>query len=101
MLFRSPVCTKLLAEKFASKIPPIREADLDQVVRLVFDQMGKALVEGRRIEIRGFATFSVKQRQPRLARNPRSGEKVQTGERKSIAFVMGKELFDRLNPPPK
>ncbi|MFN5174621.1 MAG: HU family DNA-binding protein [Holosporaceae bacterium] len=87
-----------LVKQLAARFPQLREQDLDQVVRLTFDQMGQALVAGRRIELRGFATFSVKERAPRLTRNPRSGEKVQTGVRKSVAFVMGKELFERLNP---
>ena len=64
---------------------------------LVFKHLGNALADNQRIEIRGIGTWHIKTRQPRLARNPRTGEKVQVGIKKNIAFRMAKDLKFRIN----
>jgi integration host factor subunit beta len=58
------------------------------MVELAFKHLANALAEDKRIEIRGIGTWHVKTREPRLARNPRTGEKVQVGIKKNIAFRM-------------
>ncbi len=67
------------------------------MVELVFKHLGNALAQDQRIEIRGFATFHIKTRSPRQARNPRTSEKVQVGIKKNIAFRMAKDLKFRIN----
>ncbi len=67
------------------------------MVELVFKHLGNALADNQRIEIRGIGTWHIKTRQPRLARNPRTGEKVQVGIKKNIAFRMAKDLKFRIN----
>lgn len=69
----------------------------EKAVELVFKHLAKALVEGNNIELRGFSTFHVRERKARTGRNPRTGEKVNISNRKSIKFKMSKELKSRIN----
>jgi len=72
-----------------------REAEL--VVNTIFDGIGQALVGGYRVEIRGFGSFTVRNRDAREARNPKSGEIVQIPAKKTPFFKTGKELRERVN----
>ena len=63
----------------------------------IFDQILAALARGDRVELRGFGAFTVKQRNARIGRNPRTRETVQVGEKAVPYFKTGKELRDRLN----
>lgn len=72
-----------------------REAEL--VVNTIFDGIGQALVDGDRVEIRGFGSFTVRNRDAREARNPKSGEIVQISAKKTPFFKTGKELRERVN----
>jgi integration host factor subunit beta len=71
--------------------------DAQALVDVLFREMSEALAAGDRIEIRGFGTFTVKQRNPRQARNPKTSEKVFLESRLVPYFRAGKELKDRLN----
>ena len=71
------------------------EAEL--VVNKVFDELGTALTEERRIEIRGFGSFSIRSRASRIARNPRTGEKVNVTSKKMPYFRAGKNIGKYLN----
>ena len=71
------------------------EAEL--VVNKVFDELGTALIEERRIEIRGFGSFSIRSRDSRIARNPRTGEKVNVTSKKMPYFRAGKNIGKYLN----
>ena len=71
------------------------EAEL--VVNKVFDELGTALTEERRIEIRGFGSFSIRSRASRIARNPRTGEKVTVASKKMTYFRAGKNIGKYLN----
>ena len=71
------------------------EAEL--VVNKVFDELGTALTEERRIEIRGFGSFSIRSRDSRIARNPRTGEKVKVTSKKMPYFRAGKNIGKYLN----
>ena len=74
-----------------------REAEL--IVNSIFDSIGNALVGGDRVEIRGFGSFTVREREAREARNPKSGDIVQISAKKTPFFKTGKELRERVNVP--
>jgi integration host factor subunit beta len=84
---------KILKEKN----PNLQLKEVANVVDIFFDMIKNTLKKDGRVEIRGFGTFSIRKRKGRLARNPRTGEKVQVGERRVIYFRAGKGLKDRLN----
>ena len=86
----------LIAELAASN-PHLRVADVELIVATIFDQITAALARGERVELRGFGAFTVKQRNARIGRNPRTGETVQVNEKTVPYFKTGKELRDRLN----
>ena len=67
------------------------------IVNTVFDSMSDALERDERIEIRGFGSFEVRTRKPRIGRNPKTGMAVEVGERKVPFFKVGKELRERVN----
>jgi len=71
-----------------------REAEL--IVNTIFDGIGQALMNGDRVEIRGFGSFTVRERDAREARNPKSGEVVQIPSKKTPFFKTGKELRERV-----
>ena len=72
-----------------------REAEI--IVNSIFNSIGRALVDGDRVEIRGFGSFTVRERDAREARNPKSGEVVSIPAKKTPFFKTGKELRERVN----
>jgi integration host factor subunit beta len=86
----------LIAELAASN-PHLRGADVELIVATVFDQITEALARGQRVELRGFGAFSVKRREARLGRNPRTGEEVRVSAKAVPAFRTSGMLFKRLN----
>jgi integration host factor beta subunit len=84
---------KNLSEQFKS----YSLKDINFVVNIIFDSMADALKRGERIELRGFGSFEIRQREPRMARNPKSGAAVKLGERKVPFFKTGKELKAMVN----
>ncbi len=86
-----------LVAKIAQANPHLYQRDVEQIVNAILDEIGNALAEGNRVELRGFGAFSVKHREGRKGRNPRTGEQVEV-EAKSVPFFKtGKDLRDRLN----
>lgn len=71
--------------------------DVELAVKMILDHMAEALADGERIEIRGFGSFSLHYREPRLGRNPKTGEKVELAGKFVPHFKPGKELKDRVN----
>lgn len=71
--------------------------EAEEIVDLMVDQMRAALTSGKRIEIRGFGSFVVKDYDGYTGRNPKTGEHITVGSKKLPAFKLGKELRDRLN----
>ncbi len=71
--------------------------DVEKIVDTVFDEITKALVNGDRVELRGFGAFSVKERDARMGRNPRTGESVLVEAKRLPFFKTGKALRERLN----
>lgn len=86
-----------LVAKLAEENPGLSRAALETVVRSVFDAITEQLASGGRVELRGFGVFSVRKRDARVGRNPRSGKAVQVAEKSVPHFKIGKELRDRLN----
>lgn len=87
-----------LIQRLAAKMPHLFAKDAELVVNTIFDEISTALIEGRRVELRGFGAFSVRRREGRKARNPKTGETVTLGERCALYFRSGREVKKRLNP---
>jgi integration host factor subunit beta len=73
------------------------QRDVERIVNTVFDEITNAMANGDRVELRGFGAFSVKRRDARLGRNPRTGASVDVEEKHVPFFKTGKLLRDRLN----
>ena len=86
-----------LIQKIAEDNPHLYQRDVERIVNTVFDRITGAMADGNRVELRGFGAFSVKQRDPRQGRNPRTGEAVQVEAKHVPFFKTGKLLRDRLN----
>ncbi len=87
-----------LIQRIADANPHLLLRDVESLVATIFDEISGALSEGNRVELRGFGAFSVKQRDARVARNPRTGEAVEVDEKRVPLFKAGKQLRQRLNP---
>jgi integration host factor subunit beta len=86
-----------LVEKLAARFPQLLLRDADIAVKTILDAMSDALADGHRIEIRGFGSFGLNRRPPRVGRNPKSGEKVLVPEKRVPHFKAGKELRERVD----
>lgn len=86
-----------LIQMIADENPHLYQRDVERIVNTVFEEITSAMAQGDRVELRGFGAFSVKQRDARLGRNPRTGEPVQVEEKSVPFFKTGKLLRDRLN----
>jgi integration host factor subunit beta len=86
-----------LIAKLAGRFPQLVAKDADYAVKMVLDAMTAALTRGDRIEIRGFGSFALNYRPPRIGRNPKSGEKVHVPEKYVPHFKAGKELRERVD----
>ena len=71
--------------------------DLEKVINIFFKEIKEALYKGERCEIRGFGSFSTRIQKARISRNPKTGDKVETPQKKTIHFKMAKELFNKIN----
>ena len=90
------VKSKLL-KQLSNNYPNFLKKDLEKFTDIILDEIKRALKRGDRVELRGFGMFSTKIQKPRISRNPRTGEKVNTPQKKTINFKMSKELFKKLN----
>lgn len=86
-----------LVQKIADENPHLYQRDVERIVATIFDEIIEAMARGDRVELRGFGAFSVKQRDARVGRNPRTGESVAVEEKYVPFFKTGKLLRDRLN----
>ncbi len=77
--------------------PHLYQRDVERIVNTVFDEITNAMASGHRVELRGFGAFSVKRRDARVSRNPRTGASVDVEEKHVPFFKTGKLLRDRLN----
>ena len=88
-----------LVQKIAARNPHLYQRDVENIVNAILDTITEALARGDRVELRGFGAFSVKKRDARTGRNPRTGETVSVAEKHIPFFKTGKQLRDRLNQP--
>ena len=86
-----------LLNQFKKSYPNFLKKDLEKVVSIVLNEIKQALKRGDRVELRGFGMFSTNIQKARISRNPKTGEKVNTPEKKTIHFKMSKEMFKKLN----
>jgi integration host factor subunit beta len=86
-----------LIQRLAERNPHLYLRDIEKIVETVFDEITGALARGDRVELRGFGAFSVKSRESRTGRNPRTGETVHVDAKRLPFFKTGKALRERLN----
>ncbi len=86
-----------LIQHVAELNPHLYHRDVERIVTTIFEEISEALARGDRVELRGFGAFSVKQRDARIGRNPRTGAAVQVAEKHIPFFKTGKLLRERMN----
>ena len=86
-----------LIQKIADENPHLFQRDVERIVGTIFEEVIAAMERGDRVELRGFGAFSVKKRDARTGRNPRTGESVDVEEKHVPFFKTGKLLRERLN----
>ena len=90
------VKSKLL-KQLANNYPNFLKKDLENFTDIILVEIKQALKRGDRVELRGFGMFSTNIQKARISRNPKTGEKVNTPEKRTIHFKMAKEMFKKLN----
>ena len=90
------VKSKLL-KQLSDNFPNFLKRDLEKFLNIFLTEIKNSLKRGERVELRGFGVFSAKVQKARISRNPQTGEKVHTPEKKTIHFKMSKDLFKKLN----
>jgi len=86
-----------LIERLSFSNNELNKKEAELIVNTIFDSIGDALIDGERVEIRGFGSFTVRERDAREARNPKSGEVVKIPSKKTPFFKTGKELREKVN----
>lgn len=86
-----------ILEEFRDRIPVINPRELNRSAERIIEVLRQHLEEGGRIEIRGFGSFGIKHRPPRIGRNPQNGESVHVGARCTAFFKAGKDMRHRVN----
>ena len=94
------VKSKLLRQ-LSKNYPNFLKKDLEKLIDIILKEIRLSLKRGERVELRGFGIFSTKIQKARISRNPRTGEKVNTTQKKIIHFKMAKDLFKKLNDEEK
>ena len=90
------VKSKLL-KQLSRNYPNFLKKDLNKFTEIILKEIKRTLKRGERVELRGFGIFSTHKQKARISRNPKTGEKVNTPEKKTIHFKMAKDLFKKLN----
>ena len=93
----SGITKSMLIERIATQYPGLPPKDVELAVKAIFDSMGQQLVDGGRIELRGFGSFSLHRRKARVGRNPKTGESVVLDSKAVPHFKPGKELREAVN----
>lgn len=99
LLTRSDMTRSDLVARLADRFPQLTQRDTEFAVKTILDAMADALARGHRIEIRGFGSFSITRRPPRVGRNPRSGAQVMVPEKLVPHFKPGKALREAVDHP--
>jgi integration host factor subunit beta len=92
-----PMIKSELVQRIANRNPHLYLRDVEKIVNAILDEITGALSRGDRVELRGFGAFSVKHRDARVGRNPRTGAHVPVNEKTVPFFKTGKEMRERLN----
>ena len=87
----------MLSTKVTKLNPDVYQKDIIKIVDIFFGTLSKAIIKNDRVELRGFGTFDVKNREARMARNPKNGSIVAVSSKKIPFFRMGKGMKDRIN----
>ena len=90
------VKSKLL-KQLSDSYPNFLKKDIEKFLNIILNEIKKTLKRGERVELRGFGIWSTHIQKARISRNPKTGEKIQTPEKKTIHFKMAKEMFNKLN----
>ena len=90
------VKSKLL-KQLSKNYPNFLKKDLEKISDIILKEIKETLKRGERVELRGFGVFYTNIQKARLSRNPRTGQKVNTPEKKTINFKMSKDLFKKIN----
>ena len=90
------VKSKLL-KQLSDSYPNFLKKDIEKFLNIILNEIKKTLKRGERVELRGFGIWSTHIQKPRISRNPKTGEKIQTPEKKTIHFKMAKDLFKKIN----
>jgi integration host factor subunit beta len=86
-----------LVHMLNEKFPDLQQEDVESALNCILGQLTDALVNGKRIEIRGFGSFELRHRPPRIGRNPKTGEPLKLAAKVNTHFKPGKELKARVN----
>ena len=86
-----------LIKELSKNYPNFLRKDLEKVTQIILHEIKQTLKRNERVELRGFGVFSTNTQKARISRNPKTGEKVNTPEKKTIHFKMAKDLFKKLN----
>ena len=86
-----------ILKKLSQNYPNFLKKDLEKLVNIILKEIKETLKRGERVELRGFGVFSTNIQKARISRNPKTGEKVNTPEKRTIHFKMSKDLFKKLN----
>lgn len=87
----------VLIEKVTERLEGFTKKQVETIINTIFDGMKDALARGEKIEIRGFGNFRLKHRNAKIARNPRTGQKVQVPAKQVLHFKVGKPFHNALN----
>ena len=86
-----------LLKQISDNYPNFLKKDLEKFLNIILSEIKQSLYKGERVELRGFGVWSIHIQKARISRNPKTGEKIETPQKKTIHFKMGKELFKKLN----
>jgi len=86
-----------ILKKLSKNFPNFLKKDLERLTDIILKDIQETLKRGERVELRGFGVFSTKIQKARISRNPKTGEKVNTPQKKTIHFKMAKDLFKKIN----
>ena len=86
-----------LVSALTERQPHLLKHDVELALNCILGQLANAIVQGKRIEIRGFGSFNLHHRPPRIARNPKTGEAINLPAKVALHFKPGKEMRDRVN----
>ena len=90
-----------LVKQLKKSYPNFLIKDLEKVISIILNEIKNTLKRSERVELRGFGVFSTRIQKESIRRNPKTGEKVNVPQKKTINFKMGKDLFKKLNDDKK